>query len=340
MKIKFLRIWYVSGTLLGLGLCLMAGRAPLSPPLTYTNPVINENFPDPSVLYDRGVFYAYATNSRPKATPPGPNMACARSSDLVHWTALPDALPVLPTWADPGHTWAPNVRAFVTGKRYVVYFCAHDRAANTQSVGVAVGPAPAGPFTSDAAAPLIREPEQGGAIDPSCFVDTDGSRYLVWKNDGNSRGLDTWLWVQRLSADGLSLVGTPTRLIKQDQAWEGNLVEAPTLWKHDGRYYLFYSANAFVDCRYAIGYAVAASLLGPYVKPRDSAWQASTPDVCGPGGEDILTTGDGRTWMTYHAWEHGPGSYRSMSLDPLVWNGDVPYLLGPSRWPQPVPVLK
>jgi beta-xylosidase len=313
--------------------CLLAERRqkPMSP--TYTNPVINQNFPDPSILSDGGIFYAYATNA-------GPNMLCARSTDLVHWTILPDAMPTLPTWAAPGHTWAPNVCAFVPGKRYIAYFCAHDRAANTQSIGVATSLSPAGPFTSDASAPLIREPDLGGAIDPSCSVGTDGSRYLVWKNDGNSRGLDTWLWIQKLSADGLSLIGTQTRLIKQDQSWEGQLIEAPTLWKHHGNYYLFYSANSYANCSYAIGYAVSDTLLGPYVKPRATPWQASTDSVCGPGGEDILATEDGRTYMVYHAWEHGPHTYRSMSIDPLVWNGDVPYLLGPSRWPQPVPDLK
>ena len=360
MKIRLLHKGQVLGVLIGLCLGLAACQA-LVPPArtiqaalpawpiqvnsagtaaapphpaagTYINPIIDRNFPDPSILNDRGVFYAYATNA-------GPNILCARSPDLIHWTALPDAMPTLPPWAGPGMTWAPNVRAVVPGKRYVAYFCAHDKSANTQAIGVASGPTPAGPFTSAALTPLISQPDMGGSIDPSGFIDDAGTRYLVWKNDGNSRGQDTWLWLQRLSADGLSLVGERTRLIKQDQAWEGSLIEAPTLWKHGGKYYLFYSANSYANCSYAIGYAVAAALRGPYVKPRTVPWQASTASACGPGGEDIVVAGDGRTWMAYHAWEHGPGSYRSTSVDPLVWNGDVPYLLGPSRWAQPAPAL-
>lgn len=184
--------------------------------------------------------------------------------------------------------------------------------------------------------PLIDQRDIGGAIDASCLTDGD-VHYLVWKNDGNSRGQDTWLWGQKLSADGLTLVGTPTKLIKQDQKWEGNLIEAPVLWKHGAKYYLFYSANGYGRCDYAVGYAVAPSPLGPFVKPRTTPWLSSTSDVCGPGGQDIVTASDGRTWMTYHSWAKGPGSYRSVSMDPLVWNGDVPYLLGPSRWAQPAP---
>jgi len=308
----------------------------------YLNPVIDSSFPDPSLLRDRGTYYAYATNHagdpfyKGDALHKSDTLPCARSVDLVHWTLLPDAMPTLPAWVIPGRTWAPQVTAFVPGKRYVAYFTAHSKGSDAQAIGVAVAASPAGPFVGVGDGPLIEQRDLGGAIDASCFAD-GGTRYLVWKNDGNSRGQDTWLWGQKLSADGLSLIGTPTKLIKQDQPWEGNLVEAPLLWKHGTKYYLFYSANNYSNCSYAVGYAVAPSPLGPFVKPRATPWLSSTSDVCGPGGEDIVTGADGQTWMTYHSWAKGPGSYRSMSVDPLVWNGDVPYLLGPSRWPQPAP---
>ena len=48
-----------------------------------------------------------------------------------------------------------------------------------------------------------------GSIDAFAFEDTDGARWLFWKNDGNARGLDTSIWVQRLSADGTRLEGAP-----------------------------------------------------------------------------------------------------------------------------------
>lgn len=300
---------------------------------TYTNPVIDQNFPDPSILSDRGAYYAYATNS-------GGTLPCAKSTDLVHWTILPDAMPTLPAWVQPGRTWAPNVRAITPGKSYVCYFTAHDRADNTQAIGVATSASPEGPFVSHESQALINTPDLGGAIDPSCFIDDDGAHYLLWKNDGNSKGQDTWLWIQKLSADGLTLVGEPTKLLKQNQKWEGPLIEAPTLWKHGGKYYLFYSGSGYGGCSYAIGYAVADSLLGPYVKPRNVPFQASTADVCGPGGEDIVQTPDGRTWMAYHYWRPEPHRARVMAIDPLVWDYDVPYLLGPSQWPQAAPDTK
>ena len=300
----------------------------------YANPVIAQSFPDPSVLRVGRLYYAYATNSRPGPAGPRRNVQCASSPDLVHWTLLPDALPTLPLWAKPGRTWAPEVRA-VPGRGYAAYFTAWDAATNQQEVGVATAARPEGPFVSSSPAPLVAQPDEGGDIDSSCFIDTDGSRYLIWKNDGNSRGRTTWLWMQRLISDGTHLVGTPIKLIREDQSWEGNLVEAPTLWKHGGKYDLFYSANAYVDCRYAVGYAVSNSLRGPYVKPHAMPWLASSPGVCGPGGEDIVTARDGSTWMAYHTWVKGPGSYRGMSIGRLHWSGDVPVLESPAPLPEP-----
>lgn len=314
---------------LGLAAALLFPAAGLGPK-TYTNPVIDRNFPDPSLLKVGGAFYGYATND-------GENMLCETSPDLVHWTALPDAMPVLPGWARPDRTWAPEVLA-LPGKGYAAYFAAWDAATNREAVGVAVSASPAGPFTAAPdAQPLVNGSGRGGAIDPTAFTDGGGSRYLLWKNDGNSVGQDTWLWIQKLSPDGLSVTGAPTKLIKEDQSWEGNLVEAPTLFQHGSRYYLFYSANAYNTCSYAVGYAVADSVTGPYTKPRFTPWLAGTPDVCGPGGEDIVTARDGSTWMAYHTWAKGPNSYRSMSLDKLTWQGNVPVLNGPTHAPTAAP---
>ena len=53
----------------------------------YTNPVIQSDFPDPSILQVGSLFYAYATNAF------GKHVQVARSDDLVRWEPLPDARP-------------------------------------------------------------------------------------------------------------------------------------------------------------------------------------------------------------------------------------------------------
>ena len=289
-------------------------------PSTFANPVVDANFADPALLNDNGVYYAYATNSRR-----GDHLQAQMSTDLGHWSPLADPLPVMPTWANPGKTWAPDVTMIKHGKRYVIYFAADDKRTHKQAIGVAVATKPEGPYTP-VDEPLIEQADIGGAIDPCCYVGRRGERYLVWKNDGNSMNVDTWIWIQKLSKDGTRLVGDPVKTIKQDQPWEGNLVEGPCLWKHGSKYYLFYSANAYVDCRYAMGYAVADDLMVPYRKPSTSPWVASLDGQCGPGGCDIERGVDGTEWMVYHTWAKGPHSYRSMSIKRLEWDGDVPVL--------------
>jgi beta-xylosidase len=306
-------------------------ETPTLAPGMFVNPVIDQDFPDPDALRVGDIYYAYATNSG------SANVQVARSRDLVSWQRGVDVLPRLPAWAERGNTWAPEATTTADGKGFLLYFVARVAGTTRQCIGVASSEKPDGPFQSPGEQPFICQADQGGSIDPSSFVDDDGARYLLWKNDGNCCGGKTWLYIQKVSADGQALEGEPTQLLSADQAWEGILVEAPTLWKHNGKYYLFYSANDYASPRYAVGYAVAESPLGPYQKAKQPLLASNIKNaVVGPGGQDIVLDKDNETWMLYHSW--GPG-YRSMSIDALVWEGDTPVLQGPNgrRMPQPAP---
>jgi beta-xylosidase len=281
--------------------------------------VIDQDFPDPDVIAVDGLYYAYATNT------PAVNVQYATSPDLETWTAsLDDVFPELPSWAETGRTWAPDVTALPDG-RYALYFTAQERESGRQCIGVAVAAAPTGPFASDAPAPLICPIGEGGAIDASSFVDDDGSRYLAWKNDGNCCGLDTWLRLSSLTPDGLSVVGEPVDLVKQTEKWEGNLVEAPVIVRHDDEYALFYSANDYGGENYAMGYALAPSIAGPYTKGADPLFTTamSGSRALGPGGQDIVAAADGTDRIVYHSWDPA-FSYRGMNVSALEWPGGVP----------------
>jgi arabinan endo-1,5-alpha-L-arabinosidase len=306
-------------------------------PGTFVNPVLDQDFPDPDILRVGDTFYAYATNIA------GVHIQAAKSTDLVNWEVLPDVLPVLPDWAQDGlWNWAPEVTTSADGQTYLMYYTTRFRIENggTQCIGVATSDMPEGPFQPAGDEPLICQPDRGGSIDPSTFVDDDDTHYILWKNDGNSLGGITWLWLQEISDDGLTLVGEPMELIKADQGWEGVLVEAPTLWKYDGKYYLFYSANLYDSPRYAIGYAVADDISGPYVKPDEQPLLASIirpGGLIGPGGQDIVLDDNGASWLFYHVW--APGGYRNMNLIPLLWQDGVPVVEPPTREAQPAPVI-
>lgn len=282
------------------------------------NPVVDDDFPDPDVLEVDGTYYAYATNGNLR------NVRVARSTDLVEWEELSDALPRLPSWVIPGKTWAPEVTEVEPG-RFVMYVTATSFRPTLQCLAVAVADSPEGPFEVVGDEMLVCPEDEGGAIDAATFRADDGTLLLLWKNDGNCCGHDTWIYHAPLSADGTELVGEPVPMIRQDLPWEGDLVEAPTLVQRDGRYVLLYSANGYYGPQYTVGYAVADDLAGPWEKHPDPLLTSQDHDgrYVGPGGQDVVVGPDGREWLAFHSW-YGDLGYRAMNVLPLSWEDGRP----------------
>ncbi|RZS87050.1 carbohydrate-binding protein with CBM35 doain [Motilibacter rhizosphaerae] len=291
-------------------------------------PVIDSNVPDPDVLLVDGVYHAYATNDH------GQNIQHQTSTDLRHWTPQPDALPQLGAWTGPcsfapgGATdscvWAPDVQQVPGG--FAMYYTARDAASQKQCIGVATASTPAGPFTPVGDQPLVcptqtNPPDLGGAIDAATYRE-GGQLWLLWKADGNCCSKPATIYVQPLSADGTTLTGPGTELIHNDQPWEGAVVEGPTLVKHGGTYYLFYSANDFYGGNYRTGWATATSITGPYTKRGElMTSDRFQGDVRGPGGQDVVTRPDGSTVIIFHGWDP-TFTYRAMYTSPLTWSAD------------------
>ncbi len=302
---------------------------------SYANPVYAGDFPDPFVLRAETYYYAYATNVG--AT----NVPVMRSADLVHWDQLGDAMPTLPAWAaaNRGLTWAPSVLEH--DGQYVLFYTARDSRHGLQCLGRAVASTPAGPYVDNSSAPFLCQYQLGGSIDPVAFQEDDGSLYLIWKNDGNCCHKQVSLWSQRLNADASALVGPPAELVRRDQGWEGPLIEGPAMWHANGRYYLLYSANWYDSDRYAVGYALCNSALGPCHKPQNGPILNTVAGAAGPGGEAFFTDPAGKLWIAYHAWAqpavgYGAGGVRSLRVDRVSLDGDAVVVRGPTTTAQPV----
>jgi beta-xylosidase len=291
---------------------------------TFTNPVYDRDFPDPFVLKVGDTYYAYATNGD------GKQVQTATSDDLVHWTPGPDALPKVGSWGYDGETWAPEVLRRDDGT-YVLYYTAN------RCVGRAVSSEPLGPFVDRSPKPLVCQAKLGGSIDASPFRDPDGTLYLVWKNDGNAIAAPARIWAQRLSPDGLHLVGRRAAIERNDASWEGQVVEGPLLWSHDGTLFLFYSGNAYDRSSYAVGYATCDTPLGPCRDARENPILKSACRAEGPG-HNALVEVDGRTWIVYHAWlPNHEGDRRALWVDRVDWEGGKPVVRGPTCSKQGAP---
>ena len=311
---------------------------PSSEPATFTNPVIEADFPDPELIVaPDGTYWAYATGSAGFSS-----IQVTSSRDLVSWAPVSDALPVRPSWQplQEGLTWAPDVVPDGAGWR--MYYVARDSASGHQCLSTAVASSPGGPFEDHSSQPFLCQHELGGSIDPHVFVDADGAAYLFWKNDGNAIGVDTRIWVQQLAPDGLSLAGTAVDTgLRQQHPWQGDIVEAPTVVRRGDEYVMFYSANGYWTADYAIGYATATSATGPYVDRSPVPWVSSGGGAAGPGGQTTIEI-DGTLWMAYHAWDpaavgYEAGGRRALWLDRIVERDGAIVLDGPTEGPQSRP---
>ena len=293
---------------------LFPAEAPAQLGTVHPSPVIARDLPDPTVIRARGGYWASGTSTR--ATPIFPIF---HSADLLTWSPVGAVFTAAPAWS-AGSYWAPEL--YRERGRYRVYYTAR-RAGGPLCVAVATARRPAGPYRDRG--PIVCQ--AAGSIDPFPVKDERGRLFLVWKEDGNSRGRPTRLLAQRLSRDGLRLRGRRSEILRNESAWEGGVVEGPAVVRRRGWFYLFYSGNTCCDatCRYAMGVARARSLLGPWRRnPRNPILAADGDWRC-PGHGSVVTDRAGRDFMLYHAYRaSSPAAGRQVLLARVRWG---------SRWP-------
>ncbi|GAA3969056.1 hypothetical protein GCM10023085_59230 [Actinomadura viridis] len=299
-------------------------REPMGAARPEPAPVLDADFADPEVIRAGGAYYGYATNGGgrnvPVATAPAPTGPWTRTGG--------DALPALPGWADPGRTWAPDVSARPDGS-YLLYFTAARKGTDDQCIGAAVAATPAGPFTPGSDPLVCRDGKD--VIDPAAFVDTDGTRYVLYKREGGGRKSPGGLFLHRTTPDGTRAAGTPTQILAKGDD-EPSLIEAPALVRQGGRYVLFYAAGVFYSPQYQTRYATSASITGPYTKaPRPLlSTEGYGERVTGPGGADIVHDGTD-SHLVFHGitrFRGGEHVERAMYVAPVGWAGGTPVVRG------------
>lgn len=308
----------------------------------YTNPVFDQNTPDPSVVQaPDGAFYAYGTGG-----------TCRKSYDLVNWEDMGIALQ-RPTWNDSVRTdkegkqhpmrfslWALDVSR--VGKKYLVHYAsAYWGNENRTGLGVAEGTSPT-EFTDCGKMFCSTEIGVQNSIDP-CYVKDKGKKYLIW---GSFRRL----YMGRLTKDG-KRIKNPSHLTQV----AGTAFEGAMVYKRKGYYYLFASVGTCCEGAKSTYHTVVGrskKLAGPYVDRQGGRMLDNHYETVikgndrwkGPGhNSEIITDKEGDTWLLYHAYDAlDPEKGRVMLLDKLLWDEEGwPYVEGgtPSTTPQDAPVL-
>lgn len=341
--------------LLSLAVSLGGCAAPLAreaSTATYTNPGLDADFPDPAVLRAKdGFYYVYATQGERDGRMN--NIQVARSSDLVRWDHLGDALPAKPGWAAKTQDfWAPHV-AEHDGLYYLYYSAKPDAALEDKSRGlclaVATAARPEGPFT-DSGRPL-QCGEGFVNIDPMAFDDPKtGERLLYW---GSGFGP---IKVQELAPDRVSFApgSRPIDLVgvvkTEDPANYRRLVEGAWVHYRAPYYYLFFSGDNCCGPKAHDAALVARSksATGPF-EVREEPVVALKGIWVAPGHNAIATDAAGNDWIVYHAVdsrrprstpEADINSRRVMLIDRLVWQDGWPRTEGPSEGPRAAPAPK
>ena len=246
---------------------------------------------DPFVLLHNGKYYCYPTSDSHNG------YLVYESDDMVNWVDKGYCLVKEDVMGEDGF-WAPEV-TYYKGRFYMVY-------TSDFHLGIAVADSPLGPFKQEEKRWLLEH----RAIDGSFFIDGDGRVYLYYVGYNYPGGP---ICVNELSDDLMSVKSEQKVLIRPEEPWElvtayeyeGKtlcVTEGPFMLKHEGKYYLSYSANDYQSPYYAIGYAVSDSPMGDFKKYEDNPILIGNGNVQGTGHHSFTTSKDGKELIcVYHA---------------------------------------
>ncbi len=335
------RLRLVPGGLL-LALAGVALAVPAAAAAPYPDPVVTtEKSGDPSVVQTRTGRVLVTT---------GPLVRRARWDPGEGWRWIRPALSRLPRWAVADDVWAADLAR--VGDQWVLYYAARVKGLGKgrRCIGVATAPTAYGVFGPVDRRPLVcharadtprawdtvpdapRLPRRG-VIDPSYFVEDDGTPYLLYKTDGRPSSIRMLPLGPRGLAPAAGEISS--ELVRAD--W---VMENPVVLQRSGYYHLFTSEDSWARCSYRTVWRRSTDLATWPTRPRRVLLsRASTDGLCGPGGADVLVV-DGRPLMYFHGWvrdgtttppgpafvagAHGPPAHRVLYGARLRFARDVP----------------
>jgi len=240
------------------------------------------------------------------------------------------------TYGQANSAWAAQA---IMGLDERYYFYGTVQTAQGQAVSVAVADSPTGPWKqpSGKTTPLVTaamaSADTGGStqnIDPTVFIDDDGTAWLSW-SQGAPRIIKLKENMIEIDRD---LTSTPQKKIRllfpTDWKTEHTYIEGPFLYKRKGIYYMIYASMDFRKNAETISYAMAREdpnnpglegLIG-----KSGVWTDGVPITdCAPGLDGqgnsytihpAVLDFKGQTYLFYHN-----AALRVTQEDGTVWNG-------------------
>lgn len=272
-------------------------------------------FADPTIFVENGKYYLTGTRGSETIA-----FQLLESTDLQNWTVCgADTARFLlkkgsPSFGDWGF-WAPQI--YKEGDKYRLFYTANEQ------VAVAKCDSLDGSYSQSVVRPIDGSEKN---IDPFLFKDDDGKYYLYHVRFDNGN----YLWSAEYDFENDSIdKSTLVRCFGLTDAWEKTddnkwspVMEGPTVFKLEGVYYMFYSANHFLNQDYAVGYATAPSPQGPWTKyAGNPIIHKSIVGEPGSGHGDLFRGIDGKPYYVYHVHNcDTTANPRRTRIVPLIFN--------------------
>jgi beta-xylosidase len=289
----------------------------------YKNPIgDNIHMGDPFILLDDKKYYLYGTTG-------DDGFKAWKSIDFKIWQSLGNVYTRSSESWCKNSLWAPEVCKY-NSKYYMTFSASANRNAGFR-LCLAVSDKPEGPF-KDLKIPWV-EFEDWACIDAHIFIDSDSVPYLYFDKVGviqEPRHLYGIIYMTRLSVDLLTSETPPLLVIKADQNWEemdvkhkSSCNEGAFVFKQEGRYYLTYSSGHYLSSKYGVGYAIADSPYGPWIKSENNPLLQTNLSlgISGPGHNSITWSSDGsKMYIVYHVHNDpkNPSGDRRVFIDRLT----------------------
>ena len=263
------------------------------------------------------------------------------SRDLVKWEPGPPVFETAPEWIAATvpqnrnrNYWAPDI--IHLGDRYLLYYSVSSLGKMDSAIGLATTPTldpsdPAYRWTDQGIVVMSREGGDYNTIDPSVFLDDDGSLWMAFGS--------YWSGIKLVQLDpktGKRLApDTPITAVAYNKS-----IEASFLYKHDGYYYLFVNWDACcrgVESTYNIRVGRSRKITGPYLdkdgvdmlKGGGTLLLAGKSPLFGPGHAGILVD-HGKTWFTSDfEGDARMGGKATLAIMPLSWQSGWPEVTVP-----------
>lgn len=277
------------------------------------NPVIEGWYADPEGAVFNNKYWIFPTYSAPYDEQI--HFDAFSSPDLVKWYKHQNILNTEKIeWANRA-MWAPSI--IQKEDKYYLFFGANDIQNDEQEggIGVAVAPAPQGPYKDHLGRPLIDKFHNGAQpIDQFAFKDVDGQYYLYY---GGWRHCN----VAKLNDDFTGFVPFEDGTIFKEVTPQ-NYVEGPFMFVRNGKYYFMWSEGGWTGPDYSVAYAIADSPTGPFERV-GKILQQDLHIATGAGHHSVIKVpGEDTYYIVYHRRPRGETdpNHRVTCIDKMTFD--------------------